>query len=125
MMVVHSISAVPPSFSSCSLSQKKGNNEGLSGISEFRLLSLSSLTSPFSLLFCSSDFITFLGLIGVSDSGNGVTCILLLLEIEDFAVADVAAVLVVFFSFLDAGFFLFDFLVFPAQSGPFQVKGRQ
>jgi hypothetical protein len=73
-----------------------------------------------------------LGLIGVSDSGNGVTCILLFLEIEGFAVEQDAEVLValgVFFLFLDAGFFLFDLLGFPAlfppHSDPFQVKVRQ
>jgi hypothetical protein len=70
-----------------------------------------------------------LGLIGVSDSGNGVTCILLFLEIEGFAVEQDAIALVVFFSFLDGGFFLFDLLgfaaLFPPHSDPFQVKGRQ
>jgi hypothetical protein len=73
-----------------------------------------------------------LGLIGVSDSGNGVTCILLFLEIEGFAVeqdAEFAVALTVFFSFLDASFFLFDLLGFPAvyslHSDRFQVKGRQ
>jgi hypothetical protein len=62
-----------------------------------------------------------LGLIGVSDSGNGVTCILLFLEIEGFAVEQDAIALVVFFLFDLLGFAA----LFPPHSDPFQVKGRQ
>jgi hypothetical protein len=54
-----------------------------------------------------------LGLVGVSDSGNGVTCILLLVEIEGFVVgqdAEAAVALDVLFSFLDATFFFRDLL---------------
>lgn len=91
------------------LAKKKGDNEGLSGLSEVNALSLPSSTSPFRLFFGSSGFIIFSGLIGVSDSGNGVTCILLLVEKEGFIVGqDAKAVVafVVFFSFFD-GTFLF------------------
>lgn len=73
-----------------------------------------------------------MGLVGVSDSGNGVTCILLFLEIEGFTVgqdAEVTVALAALIFFLDANFFLLDLLglaaLFPPHSGPFQVKGRQ
>jgi len=61
----------------------------------------------------------FLGLTGVSDSGNGVTCILLFVEKEGFLVgqdAEATAGFVVLASFLDDIFFstigFFDLLDF-------------
>jgi hypothetical protein len=51
----------------------------------------------------------FRGLTGVSDSGNGVTCILLFVEKEDFLVgrdAEATVGFVVFASFFDVIFFI-------------------
>jgi len=73
-----------------------------------------------------------LGLVGVSDSGNGVTCILLFVEIEGFVVgqdAEAAVALDVLFSFLDATFFFRDLLallpLFPQHCDPSSSKSKK